>query len=480
MTPFYNQSYERMNKIYAILFLSLFASLSASAQLSGSGYYRIKNKATGKYATLASDEMSYQKVLEGIGGQNLILDTDCKKLSLFGKTIPMGNGTAYDITNSKCIGAYATVVEKMNCYLRKDIILSDNTQSASSIFYLNKEKENSYNLEIQGTSLKTISSGKYEGTVTINIDGFYTTINHIEGTGSKAIYNLYLPVSIKYIYTFTAGNYYFCDNAGTFGVEKDASTKEEAQWYIEPATTFNVKPLEKVKDMAGHYYTTLCVDFPFSIPSEGSTVLAAYTVTGKDAEGNAVLSQLSGVIPGGTPVILECSSADEATNILNIETTTAPANKSCADGAVVSSDGNCLQGRYFNAPAATYQYKYYLNQVSNPTTANFTTDGNKLTNDKSNYRVLNCVDGVVGFYKLKNANATMGANKAFLNIKNLPEVSAAAAKRFSIETSGETTAITGIHQDAGKNGVIYDLQGRRVEHPSRHGLYIMNGKKVVF
>lgn len=241
-----------------------------------------------------------------------------------------------------------------------------------------------------------------------------------------------------------------------------------------------MKPLEKVKDKAGHYYTTLCVDFPFSIPSAGSTVLAAYTVTGKDAEGNAVLSQLSGVIPGGTPVILECTSADETTNVLKIETTTTPANKSCANGNAVSSDGNCLQGRYFNAPAATYQYKNYLNQVNNPTTANFTTDGNKLTNDKSNYRVLNCVNGVVGFYKLKNANATMGANKAFLNIKDMPEVSVATAKRFSIETSGETTAITGIHQDASKDEVIYDLQGRRVEHPSRHGLYIVNGKKVVF
>lgn len=355
-------------KKYILLSLALFATLATNAQLNGNGYYRIRNKVTGKYATLASDEMSYQKVLEGIGGQNLILDTDCKKrkLPLFGKTIPTSDGTAYDITNSKCIGAFATVVEKMNCYLRKDIVPSDNAQSASSVFYLNSDKGDSYNLETQGTSLKTISSGKYEGgLVSININGFYTTINQIEGTGDKAVYNLYLPVSIKYIYTFTAGNYYFCDNAGTFGVEKDASSKDEAQWYIEPATTFNVKPLAKVKDAGGHYYTTLCVDFPFSIPTSGSTVLAAYTVTGKDANGNVVLNRLSGTVQGGVPVILECSSADEATNILNIETATTPANKSCANGKAVSSDGNYLEGRYFNAPAATYQYKYYLNQVNN-------------------------------------------------------------------------------------------------------------------
>jgi hypothetical protein len=449
MTPFYNQSYERMNKIYAILFLSLFASLSASAQLSGSGYYRIKNKATGKYATLASDEMSYEKVVEGIGGSALA----------FNKS-----------------GARSTAVAKMGCYLENDIRQVDNgAVNPASIFYLEQQGKQ-YNLKGQGTDLHTITNGVYHSSAgDINFPGYFTNV-----TATNGCYSLFIKVQVKYIFTVTIGDYYFCDNAGTFGVEKDASTKDEAQWYIEPATTFNVKPLEKVKDTAGHYYTTLCVDFPFSIPSVGSTVLAAYTVTGKDAEGNAVLSQLSGVIPGGTPVILECTSADETTNILNIETTMTPANKSCGDGAVVSSVGNCLQGRYFNAPAATYQYMNYLNQVSNPIKANFQTDGNKLKNDQSNYRVLNCVDGVVGFYKLKNANATMGANKAFLNIKDMPEVSAAAAKRFSIETSGETTAITGIHQDAGKNEVIYDLQGRRVEHPSRHGLYIVNGKKVVF
>lgn len=452
------------------MFLSLFASLSASAQLSGNGYYRIKNKATGKYATLASNEMSYEKVVEGIGGSNLFSDTDLK---LFG-----GTGTP---KNPSSNGAYPTVIAKMGCYLENDIRqVDDGALNTASVFYL-EENDNQYNLKGEGTDLKKITTGQYSASITVDFPGFYTNIKSL----GNNLYNIYIPVSAKakkyfFTYTVTVGNYYFCDNAGTFGVEKDASAKEEAQWYIEPATTFNVKPLEKVKDMAGHYYTTLCVDFPFSIPSVGSTVLAAYTVTGKDTEGNAVLNQLSGVIPGGTPVILECSSADEATNILNIETTTAPSNKSCADGAVVSLVGNCLQGRYFNAPAATYYYKNYLNQVKTPTTDVFTTVGNKLTNDKSNYRVLNCVDGVVGFYKLKSTIATMGANKAFLNIKDMHEVSAAAAKCFSIETSGETTAITGIHQDAGKNEVIYDLQGRRVEHPSRHGLYIVNGKKVVF
>lgn len=55
-----------------LLACALFAPLATSAQLSGNGYYRIKNKATGSYATLASDEMSYQKVVDGIGGKQFV------------------------------------------------------------------------------------------------------------------------------------------------------------------------------------------------------------------------------------------------------------------------------------------------------------------------------------------------------------------------------------------------------------------------
>lgn len=381
-------------------------------------------------------------------------------------------------------GAYPTVIAKMGCYLENDIRqVKDGTLSPASVFYLEKNGSQ-YNLKCEGTDLKTITTGTYSSKISVNFPGFYTNIKSL----GNNLYNIYIPVSasakVKKIITITAtvtvGDYYFCDNAGTFGVEKDASAKDEAQWYIEPATTFNVKPLTKVKDADGHYYTTLCVDFPFSIPSSGSTVLAAYTVTGKDANGNVVLNRLSGTVPGGTPVILECSSADETTNILNIETTTTPANKSCANGQVSSSDGNYLQGRYFNAPAATYQYKNYLNQANNPKTANFQTSGNKLTNDKTNYRVLNCVNGVVGFYKLKSKTATMAANKAFLNINNLPPVSTASAKVFAVEGINETTGIDAVKNKAAQSPVVYDLQGRRVDAPSSHGIYIVNGKKVAF
>lgn len=463
-------------KKHILLACALFAPLAASAQLNGNGYYRLKNKATGNYATLASDEMSYQKVVDGIGGSNLSGDTDLKL------GFPTATGTP---NNPSTNGAYPTVIAKMGCYLQNDIRMTKSQLkliSPASVFYLkeNDKNDNQYNLMAEGTDLKTITKGQYSASITVDFPGFYTNINPL----GKNLYNIYIPVSasttVKIIFpinaTINVGNYYFCDNAGTFGVEKDASGKEEAQWYIEPATTFKVKPLANVKDRSGHYYTTLCVDFPFSIPESGSTVLAAYTVTGQDANGKAVLTKLTGTIAGGTPVILECTSDNEATNVLNIESA-EPAEKACKDGQMVESADNYLRGRYFAAPAATYQYKNYLNQVNHPTTVDFKTEGNKLVNDKNYYRVLNCVNGNIGFYKLKDDKANMAANKAFLYIKDLTTVPS-SAKTLDIEEASEVTGVKNISAEK-HSGAIYDLQGRLVEHPSKHGIYIVDGKKVI-
>ena len=386
------------------------ALVPAQAQLNGNGYYRIKNKSTGQYATLASDEMSYQTAIDGVGGKNLLADMD----GLFSKTPK----------NPSKNGAVPTVLAKISCYLQNDIRpVEDGMVSPASVFYLEKSSSQ-YNLKAEGTDLKTITTGSYSATITVNFPGFYTTINSL----GNNLYNLYIPVEAKAysVVTVTMGNYYFCDNSGIFGIEKDARSKDEAQWTIEPATTFTVAP-DNNADAAGHYWATMCVDFPFSIPTSGSTVVAAYTVTGKDANGKAVLSKVSGTIAGGTPVVLECSSADASTNILNIETKTAPASKSCATGKSVSgADGNYLKGRYFDAPAAKYTYKNYLNQVNSPKDATLSTTGNFLTTDATNYRVLAVKNGIVGFYKVPSTLATMPANEAFINISDLGDGTATA------------------------------------------------------
>ena len=77
----------------------------------------------------------------------------------------------------------------------------------------------------------------------------------------------------------------------------------------------------------------------------------------------------------------------------------------------------------------------------------------------------------LGFFRYKGA--TLGAYKAFLVVAN-SEVNA-----FSLVFSNEdASAIIGI-ENYEKNMVVYDLQGRRAERPNK-GIYIVNGKKVLF
>ena len=85
-----------------------------------------------------------------------------------------------------------------------------------------------------------------------------------------------------------------------------------------------------------------------------------------------------------------------------------------------------------------------------------------------NIYVLNNDTYGVGFYKLQS-DGTIGANKAYLT-------TAAGAREFFLfdEATGiEMPTVEDVNADA----VVYDLQGRRVQNPTK-GLYIVNGKKV--
>ena len=110
-----------------------------------------------------------------------------------------------------------------------------------------------------------------------------------------------------------------------------------------------------------------------------------------------------------------------------------------------------------------------------PATTSQTLDGNQLqgttaemTGADGNIYVLNKGTNGVGFYKL-SASGTIGANKAYL-------VGPTAAREFFLFDEA-----TGIEmptaEDVNADAVFYDLQGRRVQNPTK-GLYIVNGKKV--
>ena len=247
-----------------------------------------------------------------------------------------------------------------------------------------------------------------------------------------------------------------------FGAELPV-VEDAAMWILEKVDDtnyFGVKPSTNMRGRDGKYYTTLYVDFPFQIKGD----VKAYTIEGveaKNADGYYFakvkkLAQQGDVVPAQTAVVLECNSTNPADNQLLPQ----------GDEEFNPSD-NRLCGTFFGAAINGFTVK-----DGTGTERNVTHDNIRAFN-------INTADSrnPIGFYKLNNTVTTIPGNKAFLVLTNAE----AQAKGFVLEfEDGGTTGIETIENSkhSTEDGVYYDLQGRRVENPTR-GVYIVNGKKVV-
>ena len=214
-------------------------------------------------------------------------------------------------------------------------------------------------------------------------------------------------------------------NYGTV-VGWDGASGSKSAWIIEEATapTYTLTVGE-----AG--WASLVLGFNATIPND----VKAYIVS-STTNGYANLSEVTGVLPANTPVLIEAAKGDYEF----AHTTTS---------ATVA--GNMLQGKPYNTYVADDAYVLAKK------------------NDK------------VGLYKAalnKDANGAEGtthflnnANKAYLVVEG------ANAPMFSFNRGEGTTSIEDVEL-TNDNVVIYDLTGRRVEKMEK-GIYIVNGKKVV-
>jgi len=104
------------------------------------------------------------------------------------------------------------------------------------------------------------------------------------------------------------------------------------------------------------------------------------------------------------------------------------------------------------------------------------------TGDNVNYVLMNN-GGTAEFQWIGTTSATLGANKAYLQIANGPKPTGSGSRGLiiDIDIDGVSTGINMVNGEGLKvNGseTYYDLQGRRILYPTK-GLYIVNGKKVV-
>lgn len=180
-------------------------------------------------------------------------------------------------------------------------------------------------------------------------------------------------------------------------------------------------------------YATLFLDMPFTMP-EGST--AYYCTTSGEV---ARLLPIEGVVPAHTGVIIE--AAPNTTCTLTYSTSANPAAES------IKSDNQLI---------------------------GYTEDTEVTFEDNSYYALNASKDGKVGFYIPKAATETSFTAKAHKAYLQVPK--GQGASMFVIQRADDETEI--IPMTATTDDVTYDLQGRRVAHPTA-GIYIKGGKKIV-
>lgn len=209
---------------------------------------------------------------------------------------------------------------------------------------------------------------------------------------------------------------------------------------IEAITKNQYSTLDFITSTIGeHEIGTFYSNFPVAVPTGVTAYVATQLPEMAGEQGTITMTSLTdGVVPAETGVVLRAAQGSYLFR------------KSAEEGTDV--DGNLMRGY-----AGTAEYE----EVTLPT------DGS------TNY-VLTVMNDAVGFYK-KEAGFKVYNNKAYLNVPNgTPQ-----AIRIRFVNGDGTTDIVELPTTQSEVTIIYDLSGRRVQKAEK-GVYIVNGKKVIF
>ena len=436
-----------MKKYLSISVLSLLCTLPTSAQLTGTGFYRFRNaQNTNHYISLANDKFSYQFLFGSNNDAN------------FGNKPQIGGGLSNLSDHTTTVKN--VVFQGAETFMKNDIHLVEDPDyvDPSTILYL-AENNSQYNIISQGTSLLTLTTGSYKASVELIFNNIYASISRSSGTGANSLYTAAINIAASDVENISyndflfalgkssfmsqakLGSYYFYDNNGTFGIVNSTSA-QNTKWYIEPVTSFNVKP---EVSYGGKFYTTLYVPFAYTL---GNNVLKAYTVTSVDADGNVQIEEIAasgGKVPAGTPVILECTSSNAADCKLNIVKAESPIFTAAvakvqyapAQSTATNYTGtNILKGDYFKNEDAAFSYQYNRSGSNSSSTLNLQ---NYTAPTASMYVLGITASGKMGL--VKATGTAMPANKAWLEYTGTAELVLpfSASKPGDVNRDGNVT-----------------------------------------
>ena len=200
--------------------------------------------------------------------------------------------------------------------------------------------------------------------------------------------------------------------------------------------TFNITRELTISGATGHYSTYFNSD---AVPLVTPSGLQANKVTVVNFESGTTTIETIGYIPAGTPVLLYASS------------------------------GNCN---------GTYHLKATTGDVPGDCSPNYIGKGE---GDARDYEAL--MDGKTAIYVLRGDkfyraySGTLPANRCYIA---KPTAGARAIPDYLEIGEGDgTTGLKSIENGELKIDNYYDLSGRRVLYPTKGGVYIYNGKKIV-
>lgn len=296
----------------------------------------------------------------------------------------------YVLDNKGSVDYGGTTADVNALQLWKD--LQKAVSDPATVIYFEKH-DSKWDLAAQGTSVNNIISAYVS--IAERSDGTYMCYGTKSGLA-------------KYL-----GDKYTSDDAqGEMTVDASGDVRK---WWIDPVDAsgdnyFGIKPTETA---GSKYYRTFYASFPFSAKSSGMKFYRVSLVS----DGMAVIEEITGVVPGATPVLVECSKPLPTDNRLNIGGSAPALNKA-----------NKLTGVYFQNHMVTHR--------------------NLTPYDPKTMRVLGTDnDGKIAFVNPSGLQY-IEANQAYLNIPSgSPDVIRIVSQaEYDEEMAKQPTSVTMSHK----------------------------------
>lgn len=381
-------------KRISILLLTVATALPSVAQLSGDGFYRIQNAQSERYATVVDNKAENK-----------------------------------EITSTSNVDLYAINTKNLN------EVMSD----PGSLFYIEKGS-NGYILRGQGMDTYKLTNMYLRIRSSNEIAGAYYLY------GSDSGITRFLKESDN---KYKAFGFYYVATAADW-------KNESCSWNIIPVKNTGDQYLGLKTDIeaGGKYYSTFYTSFDYQM-SKGMKAYYIRQCNGKMAE----MIEIEGnIVPGNTPVIIECSSNKTADNKITP-----------IKGKSTGINQNQLKGIFFCNVIKWAMDGEEEKDFFNWNTTNY---------DATTMRVLGKVNGKLAFVKAEDLTY-LPANKAYLMVNSSADA--------NIELVGTDKYPSGINdlkteKNTNKNS-IYSLAGVKLQNTTSTedlpaGVYIVNGKKI--